>query len=66
LPVCGAVGGARAIEHLSLVAAKPQMATVRTGVCVKDADFMAVWREGKDLKELSYLEAGVKDLDQVV
>jgi NAD(P)H-dependent FMN reductase len=63
----GAVGGARAIEHLRLVAAELQMATIRTGVYIQGADFMAVWREGKDLKEITYLEAGVKDpLDQLV
>jgi NAD(P)H-dependent FMN reductase len=63
----GAVGGARAIEHLRLVAAELQMATIRAGVYIQGADFMAVWREGKDLKELSYLEAGVKEmLDQLV
>lgn len=63
----GAVGGARAIEHLRLVAAELQMATIRTGVYIQGADFMAVWKEGKDLKDIGYLQAGVKDmLDQLV
>src|SRR4051794_6259101 len=63
----GSVGGARAIEQLRLVAAELQMATIRTGVYIQGADFMAVWREGKELKDIVYLQAGVKDmLDQLV
>src|SRR5882757_3158093 len=63
----GAVGGSRAVEQLRLVAAELQMATIRTGVYIQGADFMAVWREGKDLKGITYLETGVKDmLDQLV
>ena len=63
----GAVGGARAVEHLRAIAAELQLATVRTGVYVQGADFMAVWKEGKDLKDITYLETGVKDmLDQLV
>jgi NAD(P)H-dependent FMN reductase len=63
----GSVGGARAGEHLRLVAAELQLATVRTGVYIQGADFMAVWKEGKELKDISYLQAGVKDmLDQLV
>jgi NAD(P)H-dependent FMN reductase len=63
----GAVGGARAIEHLRLVAAELQMATIRTGVYIQGADFMAALREGKDLKDIPYLQTGVKDLlDQLV
>jgi NAD(P)H-dependent FMN reductase len=63
----GAVGGSRAVEHLRLVAAELQMATIRTGVYIQGADFMAVWKEGKDLKDITYLQAGVKDLlDQLV
>ena len=63
----GSVGGARAIEQLRLVLAELQMATIRTGVYIQGADFMAVWREGKELKGIAHLEAGVKDmLDQLV
>lgn len=58
----GAVGGARAVEQLRLVAAELQLATVRTGVYIQGADFMAVAKEGKDLKEIDYLQQGVKDL----
>ena len=63
----GSVGGARAVEQLRLVAAELQMATIRNGVYIQGADFMAVWREGKELKGIAHLEAGVKDmLDQLV
>ena len=63
----GSVGGARAIEHLRLVAAELQLATIRTGVYIQGADFMAVWKDGKDLRGITYLQAGVKDmLDQLV
>jgi NAD(P)H-dependent FMN reductase len=58
----GSVGGARAIEQLRLVAAELQLATVRTGVYIQGADFMAVWKDGKDLKDIGYLEAGAKDM----
>jgi NAD(P)H-dependent FMN reductase len=62
----GSVGGARAIEQLRLVAAELQMATIRTGIYVQGADFMAVWKEGKELKDIVYLQAGAKDmLDQL-
>jgi len=63
----GAVGGSRAVEHLRLIAAELQMATIRTGVYIQGADFMAVWKEGKELKDIPYLQPGVKDmLDQLV
>ena len=63
----GSVGGARAVEQLRLVLAELQMATIRTGVYIQGADFMAVWREGKELKDIAYLQAGVKDmLDQLI
>lgn len=62
----GSVRGARAIEQLRLVAAELQLATIRTGVYIQGADFMAVWKEGKDLKDIGYLQAGAKDmLDQL-
>ena len=62
----GAVGGARAVEQLRLIAAELQLATIRTGVYIQGADFMAVWKEGKDLKEVTHLQQGVKDmLDQL-
>lgn len=63
----GSVGGARAIEHLRLIAAELQVATARTGVYIQGADFMAVWKEGKELNDITYLQAGVKEmLDQLV
>ena len=58
----GAVGGARAVEQLRLVAAELQLATIRTGVYIQGADFMSVWKEGKDLKEIGNLQKGVTDL----
>jgi NAD(P)H-dependent FMN reductase len=62
----GAVGGARAVEQLRLVAAELQLATVRTGVYVQGADFMAVWQQGKNLKDIEYLQKGATDmLDQL-
>jgi hypothetical protein len=38
------------------------LATVRTGVYIQGADFMAVWKDGKDLKDIGYLQAGAKDM----
>ena len=62
----GAVGGSRAVEHLRLIAAELQLATIKNGVYIQGADFMAVWKEGKELKDITYLQAGVKDmLDQL-
>lgn len=62
----GAVGGARAVEQLRLVAAELQLATIRTGVYVQGADFMAVWQQGKNLKDIEHLQKGVTDmLDQL-
>jgi NAD(P)H-dependent FMN reductase len=58
----GAVGGARAVEQLRMVAAELQMATIRTGVYIQGADFMAAWKSGKDLREISHLQQGVRDL----
>ncbi|HEY0223948.1 MAG TPA: NAD(P)H-dependent oxidoreductase [Pseudolabrys sp.] len=63
----GAVGGSRAIEHLRGIAAELQLATIKTGVYIQGADFFAVWKEGKDVKDLAHLQPGVKDLlDQLV
>jgi len=58
----GAVGGSRAVEHLRLIAAELQMATIRTGVYIQGADFMGVWREGKELKDIGHLQQGVVDM----
>ena len=63
----GSVGGARAIEQLRLVAAELQLATIRTAVYIQGADFMAVWKEGKDVKDIPHLQPNAKDmLDQLV
>jgi NAD(P)H-dependent FMN reductase len=58
----GSVGGVRAVEQLRLVAAELQMATIRTGVYIQGADFMAVWKEGKNLAEIAYLQSGANDM----
>jgi NAD(P)H-dependent FMN reductase len=62
----GAVGGSRAVEQLRLIAAELQLATIRTGVYIQGADFMAALKDGKDLKEIAHLQQGVRDmLDQL-
>lgn len=55
----GSVGGARAVEHLRNISVELQMAPTRSGVHIQGADFMAVWQQGKELSELTYLDAGV-------
>ena len=58
----GSVGAARAIEQLKLITAELQLATVRAGIYIQGADFMAVWKEGKDIASIPYLQSGAKDL----
>ena len=58
----GSVGAARSIEHLRLSCVELQMAPTRTGVHIQGADFMAVWQQKKDIKELSYLEPNAKTM----
>ena len=63
----GAVGAARAIEQLRLICVELQMAPTRTGVHIQGGDFMAVWRQGKSLTELDYLQPNVAAmLDELV
>jgi NAD(P)H-dependent FMN reductase len=63
----GAVGGARAVEQLRLISVELQMAPTRTGVHIQGADFMAAWKEGKDLKAIAHLQQNASDmLDQLV
>jgi NAD(P)H-dependent FMN reductase len=63
----GSVGAARAIEQLRLIAIELQMAPTRTGVHIQGADFMAVWKGGKEITELAYLRQNATDmLDQFV
>lgn len=51
----GGVGGARAVEHLRLIAVELQMAPVRTAVHIGGGDFVAVWQQGKSLTDLPHL-----------
>jgi len=63
----GAMGGSRAVEHLRLIAAELDLATIRRGVYIQGADFMAVWKDGKDVKDIPHLQANVEEmLDQLV
>src|SRR5918999_6245219 len=58
----GSVGAARSIEHLRLISVELQMAPTRTGVHIQGGDFMAVWQQGKNIKELSHLEKNANDM----
>jgi NAD(P)H-dependent FMN reductase len=63
----GAVGGARSVEQLRLISVELQMAPTRTGVHIQGADFMAAWKEGKNLKDIPHLQQNATDmLDQLV
>jgi NAD(P)H-dependent FMN reductase len=63
----GSVGGARSVEQLRLISVELQMAPTRTGVHIQGADFMAAWKEGKDLKDIPHLQQNASDmLDQLV
>ena len=54
----GAVGGARAAEHLRTIAVELQMMPTRFGVHIQGADFMAVAQGQKEISDLTYLRAG--------
>jgi len=58
----GGVGAARAIEQLRLMCVELQMTPTRTGLHIQGADFMAVWQQGKDIKELTHLESNAKTM----
>src|SRR6267142_5714385 len=58
----GSVGAARSIEHLRNICVELQMAPTRTGVHIQGADFMAALMQGKDIRELTYLEKNAKDM----
>ena len=58
----GSVGAARSIEHLRLTCVELQMVPTRHGVHIQGADFMAVYQQGKDIKELTYLEPNAKNM----
>ncbi|HEY7750124.1 MAG TPA: NADPH-dependent FMN reductase [Aestuariivirgaceae bacterium] len=63
----GAVGAARAVEHLRLITVELQMAPTRTGVHIQGADFMAVWKNEKPLSDIPHLQQNASDmLDQLV
>jgi NAD(P)H-dependent FMN reductase len=51
----GGVGGARAVEHLRLVAVELQMASVRNAVHIAGSDFLGLWQQGKSFDELPHL-----------
>jgi NAD(P)H-dependent FMN reductase len=52
----GAIGAARAVEHLRLICIELQMAPTRSAVHLAGADFMAALREGKPISEFAYLK----------
>jgi NAD(P)H-dependent FMN reductase len=58
----GAVGGARAVEQLRQVFVELQLAPTRAGVNIQGADFMAVWRQGKEIAELEHLKPSAEAL----
>src|SRR6267142_4778865 len=58
----GSVGAARSIEHLRLSCVELQMAPTRHGVHIQGADFMAVWQQKKEIKELTYLADNAKTM----
>ncbi len=51
----GSVGGARAVEHLRLVAAELQMVSVRNAVHIAATDFMGLLRQGKSFDDYPHL-----------
>ena len=62
----GAVGGARAVEHLRLSAIELQMAPIRSAVHIQVPVYLAVLEEGKQLGEFDFLNQSAKDmLDQL-
>ena len=63
----GSVGAARSIEIMRNICVELQMAPTRTGVHIQGGDFMAVWQQGKDIRELGYLEKNAATmLDELV
>lgn len=53
----GAVGAARAIQELRLVASALQMMPICPAIHLQGGDFMAVWKGGKSLDEFPQLPA---------
>jgi NAD(P)H-dependent FMN reductase len=62
----GGVGGARAVEHLRLVTAELQMASVRNAVHIAGSDFLSIWQQGKSFDEFPHLaQAAAAMLDEL-
>lgn len=62
----GGVGAARAIEQLRMVAVELQMAPIPKSVNIGMAEFLAIWRQGKDFADFPHLEqAAVALLDDL-
>jgi NAD(P)H-dependent FMN reductase len=62
----GGVGGARAVEHLRLVTAELQMASVRNAVHIAGNDFLSIWQQGKSFDEFPHLaQAAAGMLDEL-
>jgi NAD(P)H-dependent FMN reductase len=58
----GGVGGARAVEQLRQITIELQMAPIRSAVHILLPDFVAVLRDGKELREFDHLNQGARDL----
>jgi len=62
----GGVGGARAVEHLRLVAAELQMASVRNAVHIAGSDFLGLWHQGMSFEKFPHLgQAAAGMLDEL-
>ncbi|RCS24614.1 NADPH-dependent oxidoreductase [Phyllobacterium salinisoli] len=63
----GGVGGARAVEHLRLIAVEMQAASVKTGVHILFPEYLAVVKGEAQLGDYPHLaEAATSMLDQLV
>jgi NAD(P)H-dependent FMN reductase len=56
----GGVGAARAVEQLRLINVELQMAPLRAGVHIGDADFLGMLREGKTFGDLRHVEPAAR------
>ena len=62
----GGVGAARAIEQLRLSAIELQMAPIRAAVHILFPTYLAVLKEGKELRDFEFLNQNARDmLDQL-
>jgi len=63
----GAVGGARAVEHLRLICVELSMAPTKTAVHIAMEPFLGLIRDGKTFADYPYLADGAKAmLDELV